>query len=116
MEIKNVYGIKKPSDDQLIARYFSMSKLERLLDKEEIWFADINTFTDKYERSIPDSFFINWTTESKENYCKINELKNKKVSAYVSCWTRFDSENYALWKIYDNENNGACIITTVKKI
>lgn len=116
MNIEGLYGVTEPSDNQLIARYFSRSKLKKLLKKKEIWFADINSFSDKHERSIPDNFFINWPKGSKEGYSRHNELKNKAIFAYISCWTKFDSENYALWKIYDKYNNGACIVTTVGKL
>lgn len=115
VNILNLYGISVPSDNQNIARYFCRSKLERLLGTKEIWFANINTFPDKHERSIPDNFFVNWTDERKVNYLKINELKSNAIPAYISCWTKFDSENYALWKIYDPNNDGVCILTTVGK-
>jgi hypothetical protein len=48
------------------------------------------------------SFFIGVPESYKQNSLTIQELKNKKIKAYVTCWTKFPSENYALWKIYDS--------------
>ena len=111
-----IIGIDDVSDDIIIARYFTREKLEILVDKQELWFANIEKFTDKKERTIPDGFFNNFTQAQKSYYKKLHTLLDEKRKAYISCWTKFDAENYALWKIYDKCSNGACLITTVGKI
>ena len=60
-----IIGIDDVSDDIIIARYFTREKLEILVDKQELWFANIEKFTDKKERTIPDGFFNNFTQAQK---------------------------------------------------
>lgn len=104
------------SDDTPIARYFGAKKLIRIINSQEIWFSDIGEFSDKRERKIPEEFFYGWSVDSKNGFTRINNGKNKVIKSYVSCWTKFDAENYALWKIYDKNSNGACLVTTVGKL
>lgn len=99
-----------------IARYFSRSKLRKLLKSEELWFSNSDKFPDKKEREIPSGFFKNWNEESIRGFSEITSSKNKIIKAYISCWTKFNAENYAMWKIYDKYSNGACLITTAQKL
>ena len=116
LKITNTVGLESISHDIKIARYFSRDKLDRLIKERTIWFANAKTFLDSHERQIPDAFFKGWPKESVNSYVKINKLKDDKISAFVSCWTVFDGENYALWKIYDPESTGVCIVTTVGEL
>lgn len=115
-EIISTVGLEQVSDDIPIARYVNSKKLKTLLEKQEIWYSDVKKLYDKRERNIPDSFFKGWSKESKQGYMTINNAKNAAVWAYVSCWTKFNSENYALWKIYNSDNMGACLVSTVGKL
>ena len=115
-EIREIHGITPLDDDTRIARYFNEKRLIDIIDKQEIWFSNIEEFHDKRERTIPLSFFIGVPDTYKQNYLTIQELKNEKIKAYVTCWAKFPSENYALWKIYDKESRGACLVTTVGKL
>lgn len=110
------HNIIIPGDDLKIARYFNYEKLKDLLDSKKLWFSNADNFEDNNERKIPDSFFKDWSEKSKEGYLRIKNAKDKVVKAYITCWTEFDAENYALWKIYDRESNGICLVTTVGKL
>lgn len=114
--IVQTIGIDDIDSDVRIGRYFSRDKLTILLKFQEIWFSNADTFLDKNERKIPDGFFANFNEEAEMGYRRINDIFNNVVKAFVSCWTKFDEDNYALWKIYDKESCGVCIVTTVGKL
>lgn len=114
-KIKDKLGIDELDDNIRIARYFNNERLKDLIETQKIWYANSDTFVDVHERKIPKSFFKNWPKDSEKRYCEYYDLFTKGIKAYISCWTRFDSENYALWKIYDPESKGACLVTTVGK-
>lgn len=115
-KIIHTMGIDEINDSTQIGRYLSREKLIKLINNQEIWFSNADTFPDKNERKIPEGFFANFNTEAEEGYRRINDAFNIAVKAFVSCWTKFDEDNYALWKIYDKDSNGVCIVTTVGKL
>ena len=115
-DIIQIDGLKIIDSNTRIARYFSRSKLIKLMNNQEIWYSNSEHFPDKKERTIPDGFFKGWEEEREENYRIINEAILRSVKSYISCWTKFDEDNYALWKIYDRYSNGACLTTTVGKL
>lgn len=112
-EINNMY---KPDENIKIARYFDLPKFMDLIENKELCFNEITNFEDKYEDGIPDVIFNEWTDKSKEGYKPFLEVYRKSILKYVSCWNEFEFENYALWKIYTNKNDGICITTTVNKL
>lgn len=112
----DIVGIKDVPGDIRIARYFTREKLEGLIAEQSIWFANADSFSDKKERSIPEGFFKKFKPEQKEFYQTLHKVQDENRKAYISCWTVFDDENYALWKIYDKGSNGACLVTTVGKL
>jgi len=116
-EVENVYGLGKVDDNIPIARYYSREKLEKLLEERSLWFSNAEKFSDSKERTIPEGFYSErFKPSQKEEYQKIADSRKKYIKAYISCWTKFDSENYALWKIYDTKSSGACLVTTVGKL
>lgn len=116
LNITNTIGLENIPHNIEIARYLTREKIERLIKEQAIWFADATSFADKNERQIPEAFFRGWPSDKVNSYKDINTLKDEKISAFVSCWTLFDGENYALWKIYDAESTGVCIVTTVGEL
>lgn len=114
--IENVIGLEELDDDQPIARYFARSKLIKLMNTQEIWFCNADVFPDKKERMIPEGFFKGFSVESEAGYKRINTAFMDSIKAYISCWTKFEEDNYALWKIYDKYGKGACLVTTVGKL
>ena len=115
-EIINSLGLDTVPDDTKIARYFSGEKLTQILNSQKIWFSNTKKFHDKRERKIPLGFFKGWKNEDKERYLSMYDMKCVKINAFVSCWSEFKAENYALWKIYDEHYNGACLVTSVGKL
>ncbi|MDF2879832.1 MAG: hypothetical protein K0R54_389 [Clostridiaceae bacterium] len=103
-------------DNMSIARYINFTELIDLLETEELHFTDSHYFEDDYEGEIPINFFKGWSEESKKNYLNLIESIKDIRNVYVNCWNKFESESYALWKIYTNPKNGICIKSTVGKL
>lgn len=104
-------------EDFIVARYFSFSKLKNLFEKKCFFIPNINKMTDKNERKIPEGFFKRFPNpESIENYKELNKILDKVYQSYISCWTKYDTENFALWKIYCPENDGICVVTKISKL
>lgn len=104
--------IEKLDSGTPIARYFSVSKLTKLLRDESLYFCNSKRFQDNHERTLPDNIYWRYR-EAKRIAGKISDYQKQIYEAYISCWTKFDSENYALWKTYDKYSNGVCLVTTV---
>lgn len=103
-------------DDMNIARYINFTELIDLLETQELHFTNSRCFEDGYEGEIPTNFFNGWSHESKKDYLNlINSIKDIR-NVYVNCWNKFESESYALWKIYTNPKNGICIKTTAGRL
>ncbi|MDD4549121.1 MAG: DUF2971 domain-containing protein [Syntrophomonadaceae bacterium] len=116
LKITSTVSLESIPHDTKIARYFTREKIDRLTKERTIWFANVKSFKDKHERQIPDAFFKDWPRDSVNSYRTISTKIDEKISAFVSCWTMFDGENYALWKMYDPESTGVCIVTTVGEL
>jgi hypothetical protein len=114
--IKKIIGLESIPAATSIARYFSREKFDLLVKGKMLWFANVKTFQDTHERQIPEAFYASWDEDRREAYKTTIAAKDSQISGYVSCWTVFDSENYALWKIYDPNSNGLCIVTTIRKL
>lgn len=115
-KIINTIGLKKIPNELKIARYFTREKFEKLIKANSIWFSNATFFNDNRERQMPEAFFNGWVSEQKDFYKGIANWIDENVPVYISCWTKFDSENYALWKIYDPNSTGVCIVTTVGEL
>lgn len=115
-KIKQINNSFIAPDNMDIARYINFTELIDLLETGELHFTNSNYFEDGYEGEIPINFFKGWSKESKKNYLNIIDSVKQIRNVYVNCWNKFESESYALWKIYTNPNNGICIKTTAGKL
>lgn len=98
--INNATGII-PSDKTKIIRYMSLSKFYSLITSNTLWFPRPDQFTDEFE-----------------GFATI-EINNKGADYFrklslISCWNEFESESFALWKIYlGNKQAGIGLVSTV---
>lgn len=116
MKLERLLSFNKIDDNKIIARYFSRYKLLSLLNDSELVFTNTKDFSDKRERTIHASFL--WKTpedvlDIKKQFLDVNK---NRTNSYITCWTKYVTDNYALWKIYNKENDGVCIVTTVGKL
>lgn len=99
-ELSTSTGIVVP-DNTPIIRYMSLSKFYSLLSSESLWFPRVDQFSDEYE-----GLAVIETPSSDADYFR-------KLSL-VSCWNRFVTESFPLWKIYlGNEPAGIALVSTV---
>lgn len=111
------YSTGQVTNDFAVARYLSLSKLKSLFEKKYFYVPNIKCMDDKNERKIPEGFFNRFSDlESVKSYKEVDNVLDRTFQSYVSCWTKSQPENYALWKIYCRENDGVCIVTTINKL
>ncbi|MPM56996.1 hypothetical protein SDC9_103813 [bioreactor metagenome] len=111
----NSNDLKELSGSMRVARYFTYDKLKDIIDNERLYFHNCELFDDDNERKrIERGRYKN--QKARRISIKIHNALINECKAYVSCWTIFEDENAALWKIYDNTSTGACIVTTVEKL
>ncbi len=110
----NNSDLKEMDNSIRLARYFSYNKLKDIVNNQ-LYFCNCELFDDDNERKRIDKGRYK-NSKALDISEKINKHLMNKCRAYVSCWTLFDSENVALWKIYDKNSTGACVVTTVGKL
>jgi len=126
-----------PQENYKIARYFDLVKFISLIQTQKIFFSRLDKFEDKYEGTISQISqleYTNWymnfakrrlfdileTSVEEHVHNEITlelEAREKyKKLVCVSCWNRYSSESYALWKIYSDLQKGIMITTDVEKL
>lgn len=115
IKFKNLIDITELTPETEIFRYFSYEKIKRSFEEHGLWFANSRCFCDKKERHLPDNFFNGWNISSIKHYKTLDEIKSNNIKAYISCWS-LSNDDYAFWKIYNKENDGCMIATTVGKV
>lgn len=119
-------GVNYPESNYDIARYMDINKFISLISLEKIFYPRVSILEDKFEGTLPDlnkikvldwyksfediSLVDNKSSEvnSREH---IEMVEKYKQFCYISCWSKFDYESYALWKIYSDVNYGILIKT-----
>ena len=92
-------------DDLIIWKYMDLPKFLDLLENEHLYFCNVRILTDLYECSFPE-----WQKRTKQ----LNVIKDL---VFVNCWSISNQEDFALWKVYSNNNEyGVAIKTTVGKL
>lgn len=116
MNITKFNNFENVDGDTRIARYFKLKRLKDFVVNKQFHLSNATQFSDNHERSVPHQFFSYYNDRAKEIHEKIEAGNNRAVQTYISCWTKFTEENYAMWKIYVPGNEGICAVTTVKKL
>lgn len=116
LNITKFNNFENVDGDTRIARYFKLKRLKDFVVNKQFHLSNATQFSDNHERSIPHQFFSYYNDRAKEIHEKIEAGNNRAVQTYISCWTKFTEENYAMWKIYVPGNEGICAATTVKKL
>ena len=105
-----------PNKNLTICKYMDFLKFMSLFHYEKLYFSRADRFQDKMEGKIPEAFFNNFSTTEKIAYEKIHKsYKEHKTKTYISCWSEFHEESYAMWQIY-SKTYGLAIQTTVEKL
>lgn len=126
-----------PSDNYKIVRYLDLVKFLSLIQTNRLYFSRLDKFEDSYEGTIPEltfQYYKEWYTSFTHNRLldiiqtsveehveqamieeKEAEEKYKKLVC-VSCWNKYNSESYALWKIYSDLAKGVMITTDIERL
>ncbi|CAA7389592.1 hypothetical protein [Chryseobacterium fistulae] len=126
-----------PQSNYKIVRYLDLVKFLSLLQTKKIFFARLDTFEDKYEGTIPyltkfeyKEWYKNFAQHRLLDILKTSieehvekEMKDEEDArnqyrklVCVSCWNKYNSESYALWKIYSDLSKGVMISSDIEKI
>lgn len=119
MLIKNGdYPIDESKD---IVRYMNFTKFADILLSKSIFFVKAGKLSDQYEFNLTEihkeqiltQFAKLYNEEKAQETLKVfqNTMENHRQKYYVSCWSEYDEESYALWKIYLNGQDGVSIRT-----
>lgn len=114
---------------QTVARYFPPRNIKLLVDQQAIYFHPVDQYRMDYEQGnggdpnenrAPEAQYAgSWPRNNprqREVHERIHQIKKNQVKPYVSCWTKFDSEDEKMWAEYGREPGAVCIITTVENI
>ena len=132
---------KKPENENAkIWRYMDFTKFVSLLDMESLYFTRLDRLEDKFEGSVPKSFYSSMSSEKLEmlktffpdsyrrrikeseeerlknskKALKINKIRRKWT--FVNCWHMNEFELAAMWKLYLKGNEGIAIQTTYQRL
>lgn len=93
-----------PPDFVPVIRYMNLSKFINLLHSQTLWFASLDTFSDEYEG------YAMLEKEAKASAA----FETFRTWSLVSCWNKFITESFPLWKIYlGGDKIGVGIVSTV---
>lgn len=119
-----------------ICRYMNLPKFMSLLTNSSIFFTRADKFEDPLEGEMPEAVkkdLFDTTIFKVEWYALLSKLIDREVTlvgaaeetinmyesfkstTFISCWTAFQAESYALWKIY-GEDYGIAIQTNTEKL
>jgi len=113
--------LKIPSKDTIIWRYMSFEKFLYLIMNEKLYLCRLDKLTDQYEGTVPDNNRKNInlrlkkvpliTREEKiEKYNhEIKRIHAFKQFTLINCWSMYEEESFALWKIYTKPGYGIAI-------
>lgn len=103
------------SNDELI-RYMNLPKLLSILELKSLHLTQAKKFEDKFEGMMPMNYTrFHTTSQSPSQVYQEQDIEVFRNKIYISSWNIFDSESYAMWKIY-GEKYGVAIQSTVQKL
>jgi len=105
-----------PDRDLIIWRYMDLWKFLDIVDNKKLYLARADTFEDKFEGRIANRKIRD--LDDNHPLKKIDDYSEfaLKKHTYISCWTCYEDEDYALWKIYSDYKTAIAIKTTVGKL
>ena len=125
----------EPEETTQLARYFDLTKFLSLLKDERLFFCRLDKLEDRFEGTLPiasredfrayyqrlnsTNFLDKKLTDEKiEEKIKSNLEFREKLKALncVNCWNEFESESYALWKVYSDINQGIMVKSSFARL
>jgi hypothetical protein len=112
----------EPHGNTVIWRYMTFQKFMDLIINSRLFFTNLNKLSDKYEGTVYDSNIqlAKRGIEKEDQIFQIDyekhQVESLKHLTLVNCWTMQRHESYALWKIYNGNEPGVAIRTTVANL
>lgn len=102
----NEFDISNIDDDDKVWRYMSTPKFLSLLNTSQLYFTNVERFSDEFEGAIPSS----------ENLEESVDAIHKAMYSltHISCWNLNSSESVTMWKLY--APRGVVIQTTLNRL
>lgn len=114
--VEEIFEVNKKfivKDETVLFKYMDFTKFMYIMEKKKLFFCNANKFEDKYEGSLVEGFYHNWSESQMIIHKELNKMFGNMNKSYISCWNKGHNESYALWKIYSNPYSGVAIKTTV---
>lgn len=120
-----------PPRNYEVARYLDINKFLSLISTGKLFFARIDKMEDKFEGTLPvmnKKSIENWYWSQNKTKIQNDASVQEEIDAHfhmfekfkkfcsVSCWNKYDSETYALWKVYSSVKEGIMIKSTIEKL
>lgn len=111
---KSVSGNPQSVNEKvMIWRYLDFAKFMSLLDKQALFFSRADKLSDQFEGSWTRINLEEYSASFK-NYSKVGEenldfLRNIRKYTIVNCWHWNEYESAAMWKLYNNSDEGIAI-------
>lgn len=98
-------------------RYMEFWKFLNLLNSSELHFSYVNDLGDQHEGRIPSEILELLRKDLYENSPEgldgyVYTLENLRSKTLVCCWSKKESESFALWKMYAKDKLGIAIKTS----
>lgn len=118
----------KPAHDLTIWRYIDLPRLVAMLDQRALFFARLDTQTDRFEGSFParaedDSVLsaIGLSTDNRQAIRQHLSAHHKALSyfrprALINCWHISEHESMAMWEVYALSGSGIAIRSTPRRL
>jgi hypothetical protein len=111
-----------------IAKYLDLAKFISLLQRQSLFFCRMDKLEDQFEGTVPKNSrkrLEKWFIKSNESAFYDEPIPANEISKHVDeiimshesqrslvcldCWTKFQGESAALWKIYSDSGKGIMI-------
>jgi hypothetical protein len=128
-EVKLYEKVNQPKDNSLLWRYMSLDKFINMISTRQLFFSRLDKFPDQLEGTMPIKNKAKIAADIKElpftshsEAIQYSDREEILVNSYrgftlANCWSKYDAESLALWKIYlDGAKYGIAIQTSYDKL
>lgn len=115
----------KISSETKIFNFMRKEYLIDLITNNKLYLKNIKKYEDYYEGKPPlGTYGSIYSNEDRKRAMKIDELKLKGYTSFVSCWTKKTYESYLMWKAYtyvpkvvdSKDADGICLCSSVSDL
>lgn len=113
-----------PSDDTIIWRYITFTKLCSMLNDRALFFCRLDKLHDKWEGVYPKAMLDYWAksirnaSSGDDGIHSLKKLLIERIipSHFVNCWFISEYESDAMWRLYSQNYEGIAIKSSLGKL